>query len=202
MSDPKDWPEYLPTKRTLTNRVLRWFDQASPHDIEEGATWYADAHALASDLAPVLSRNGDGVVRAAEVIAALSPRTIWSRNAAGAALLITKDEVLPGLLTRNVSIARSIIKGGTLAALTKGPKTQAFAKNIAGDTQAVTIDVHMAYAMGIDESTLSRVGCYDAASEAVRAAAVARGVEPSTTQAVVWVIARRAKWSANRRKRD
>lgn len=200
MTDPTGWPEYLPTKRTLVNRVLRWFDQASPHDIEEGATWYADAHALASDLAPALSEDGDGLDRAAEVIAALSPRTIWSRNAAGATLLVLEGKALPGLLGRNVEMARQIIEGYRLETLTKGPKIQAFAKNIAGDTEAVTIDVHMAYAMGIDDRTLSRAGCYEAASEAVRAAAVARGVEPSTCQAVVWTVARRAKWSENRRR--
>jgi hypothetical protein len=134
------------------------------------------------------------------VIAALSPRTIWSRNAAGAALLVLGDEPLPGLLTRNVSMARSVIAGHSLEELTKGPKIQAFARNIAGETWTVTVDVHMAYAMGIDERTLSRAGCYDAAAEAVRAAAVARGVEPSTMQATTWLVARRAKLSENRKR--
>jgi hypothetical protein len=195
------WPKYLPQKRTLVNRLLRWFDEASPHDIEEGATWYSQQQALASDLAPVLSNDGDGLARAAEIIAALSPKTIWSRNAAGAVLLITHGEALPGLLKRNVDMARRIMDGERLEDITvKAPKIRAFAKNIAGDTWEVTIDVHMAYAMGIDESTLGRVGCYEAASEAVRAAAVARGVEPSTLQATVWVVARRAKWSENRRR--
>ena len=196
------WPKYLPQKRTLVNRLLRWFDQASPRDIEEGATWYSQQQALAADLAPVLSGgDGDGLAIAAEVIAALSPRTIWSRNAAGAALLITHGEALPGLLQRNVEMARRVINGERLEDITvKAPKIRAFAKNIAGDTWEVTIDVHMAYAMGIDEKTLDRVGCYEAASEAVRAAAVARGVEPSTMQATVWVVARRAKWSENRRR--
>jgi len=200
MTDPTDWPQYLPTKRTLVNRVLRWFDQASPHDIEQGATWYADAHALASDLAPALSNDGDGLKRAAEVIAALSPRTIWSRNAAGAVLLVTKGEALPGLLGRNVGLARQIIEGERLASLTNGPKIQAFAKNIAGDTWTVTVDVHAAYAVGVDEKTLSRARCYDAVAEAYQAAALARGVEPSTMQATTWILARRAKWSLNRQR--
>lgn len=201
MTDPKGWPKYLPTKKTLTARALRWFDQASPHDIEEGATWYAEAHALASDLAPAISQDGGGIERAAEVIAALSPRTIWARNAAGAYSLMVHDMALPGLLSDNVARARRILDGERLADIvSKAPKIQAFARNIAGDTEAVTIDVHMAYAMGIDEKTLDRVGCYEAASEAVRAAAVARGVEPSTMQATVWVVARRAKWSENRRR--
>lgn len=200
MTNPTDWPQYLPTKRTLTSRVLRWFDQASERDLIDGVLWYADAHALAADLAPTLSNDGDGLARAAEVIAALSPRTIWSRNAAGAALLITHGEALPGLLKRNVDMARRVIDGERLDDITGGPKIRAFARNIAGDTQTVTVDVHAAYAVGVDEKTLSRVGCYDAVSEAYQAAAVARGVEPSTMQATVWVVARHAKWSENRRR--
>lgn len=200
MTDPTDWPQYLPTKRTLVNRVLRWFDQASPADIQDGAQWYHDAHDLASTLAPALSEDGDGLVRAAEVIAALSPRTQWSVNAAGAALLVLHGEALPHLMGRNVETARRIINGMRLETLTKGPKTQAFAKNIAGDTWEVTVDVHAAYAVGVDEKTLARAGCYDAVAEAYRAAALARGVEPSTMQATVWVVARRAKLSKNRKR--
>lgn len=200
MSDPKDWPNYLPTKRTLVSRCLRWIDDAEPSQIADGVTWYNEAHALASDLAPVISQDGGGIERAAEVIAALSPRTIWSRNVAGAYALMVHGEALPGLLTRNVAVARRILNGERLDDITKGPKTKAFAKAIAGDTDAVVIDVHMLHAMGLDDKTLSRVGCYDALSDVVRAAAVRRGLEPSQAQAIIWVVARVDRWSQNRRR--
>lgn len=200
MSNPTNWPDYLPTKQTLINRCLRWIDDAEPAQMADGITWYDEAKALAADLAPIISQDGGGIERAAEVIAALSPRTIWSRNVAGAYALMVHDEALPGLLSRNVTLARRIIDGERLDDITKGPKVKAFARAIAGDTDAVVIDVHMLHAMGLDDKTLGRVGCYDALSDVVRAAAVRRGLEPSHAQSVIWVVARVDRWSQNRRR--
>lgn len=202
MTNPKGWPKYLPTKQTLVNRVLRWFDKASERDLIDGVRWYDEQRAFCQTLASCPDFDGEtlGLERAAEVVAALSPRTQWSVNVAGATLLVTHRETMPNLLGRNVEMAVSVLEGARLAAVTKGPKIQAFAKNLAGDTEVVTVDVHAAYAVGVDEGTLSRVGCYDAVAEAYRAAAVARGIEPSEMQAVVWLGARRQKLSENRRR--
>lgn len=203
MTDPKGWPEYLPTKKTLVARVLRWFDQASERDLIDGVRWYDDGKALCQSLASSRDGYGNtlGLERTAEIVAALSPRTQWSVNVAGATLLITHGETMPNLLGRNVEMARAVLDGKRLAEVTKGPKIQAFAKNLAGDTQVVTVDVHAAYAVGVEENTLARKGCYDAVAEAYRAAAVARGIEPSEMQAVVWLGARRQKLSENRRRK-
>jgi hypothetical protein len=203
MTDPKGWPKYLPTKKTLTARVLRWFDKASERDLIDGVRWYDEQRLFCQTLASLPDFNGDtlGLERAAEVVAALSPRTQWSVNVAGATLLVTHRETMPNLLGRNVEMAESVLLGRRLAEVVKkGPKIQAFAKNLAGDTSVVTVDVHAAYAVGVDENTLDRVGCYDAVASAYRAAAVARGLEPSEMQAVVWLGARRQKLSENRRR--
>lgn len=186
----------LPSTEVLVRRILRTFDTASPSDIEAGARWYDEA----SDLTLVLAgETGRTVTQAAEVIAALSPRTIWSRNVAGATALMLHDEALVGLLSRNVEMARRIIKGeeGVL----KGPKTRAFAANIAGDRERVTVDVWAARAVDVDEDLLTRSGVYAAVEHAYRLAARRRGVEPATMQATVWVIARRAGMSEQRRNR-
>lgn len=202
MTNPRGWPQYLPTKKTLVARVLRWFDAASERDLIDGVRWYDEQREFCQTLASWPDFHGDtlGLERAAEVVAALSPRTQWSVNVAGATLLVTHQEVMPNLLTRNVEMAESILQGKRLAEVTKGPKIQAFAKNLAGDTGVVTVDVHAAYAVGVEESTLSRKGCYDAVAEAYRAAAVARGIEPSEMQSTVWLGARRQKLSENRRR--
>lgn len=203
MTDPKGWPKYLPTKKTLTTRVLRWFDKASERDLIDGVRWYDEQRLFCQSLASSRDGYGEtlGLERVTEIVAALSPRTQWSVNVAGATLLITHGEAMPNLLGRNVEMARAVLDGKRLAEVTKGPKIQAFAKNLAGDTSVVTVDVHAAYAVGVDENTLDRVGCYDAVASAYRAAAVARGLEPSEMQAVVWLGARRQKLSENRRRR-
>lgn len=203
MTDPKSWPQYLPQKKTLVARVLRWFDAASERDLIDGVRWYDEQREFCRTLASCPDFHGDtlGLQRAAEVVAALSPKTQWSVNVSGATLLVVHGEVLPHLLTRNVDVAKAILLGKRLEEVTKkAPKIRAFAKNLAGDTQVVTVDVHAAYAVGVDEKMLDRVGCYDAVAEAYRAAAVARGLEPSEMQAVVWLGARRQKLSENRRR--
>lgn len=185
----------LPSTETLVRRILRTFDVASPSDIEAGARWYAEAE----DLARSLADTAGSLQIAAEVIAALSPRTIWSRNVVQAYALVHHDEHLSGSLTRNVEMARRVIAGET--GVLKGNKTRAFAANIAGDRERVTVDVWAARAVGVDEDLLTRKGVYDAVEHAYRLAARRRGVEPATMQATVWVIARRNGMSEQRRSR-
>jgi hypothetical protein len=179
----------LPSLETLTRRILRTFDGATASDLESGATWYDDAHALAVDLS---ARHGIPVDNAAAVIAALSPRTPWSRNVAAAVTLLATGDA-PGNIGRNVETARRAVTDG-FAAL-GGPKTSAFARNIAGDTEAVTVDVWAARVADIDENLLTRKGVYDAVAHAYRLAARRRGVAPTTMQATTWIVARNGRAS-------
>lgn len=176
------------TLETIVSRILRTFDRATKSDVESGARWYDEAGELAIELA---ARHGHSVEQTASVIAALSPRTTWSRNVAGAVLLLDSDEVLPGLIGRNVETAREALKYG-LDAL-NGPKTSRFAANIAGDREAVTVDVWAARVAGLDEDLLSRKGAYDAVEHAYRLAARRRGVDPATMQATTWIVARNGR---------
>jgi hypothetical protein len=175
----------LASLETLTRRILRTFDRATASDLESGATWYEEAHNLATTLA-----TGDvDLERAAAVIAALSPRTTWSRNVAGATLLLTTGDVLPGLIGRNVDTARRAAVDGFDAL--SGPKTSAFARNIAGDEESVTVDVWAARVVNVDpDAQLSRKGVYEAVAHAYRLAARRRGVTPATMQATTWIVAR------------
>lgn len=181
------------TLETVVARILRTFDRASSSDVESGARWYDDAGALASSL----SLNVDGSVeRAASVIAALSIKTSWSRNIAGATLLLTSGPAAArriGCMERNITIARDAKRDG-YAAL-NGLKTSAFARNIAGDREAVTVDVWAMRVVDLDPDLLTRKGAYDAVAHAYRLAARRRGVDPATMQATTWVVARNGRAS-------
>lgn len=185
------------TLETIISRILRTFDRASTSDVESGARWYDEAGSLAGTLTSRPYSAGIlNLEQAASVIAALSPRTSWSRNVAGAVALIVSGPQAArqsGCMTRNVETARRARTDG-FAAL-NGPKTNAFARNIAGDREAVTVDVWACRVANLDEDRLSRKGAYDAVAHAYRLAARRRGVDPATMQATTWIVARNGRAS-------
>ena len=177
---------------TIVKRILRTFDAATATDLESGARWYDEAGQLASDLAAGdVTRN-----HAAAVIAQLSPRTTWARNVATATALIREGRdaaralgAMGALLDRAEIALSSDDPIGTI----NGPKTGSFARNIAGDREAVTVDVWAARVADLDETLLGRKGAYDAVAHAYRVAARRRGVDPATMQATTWVVARNGR---------
>ena len=181
------------TLETIVARALRTFDRANSSDIEAGARWYDEAGALAASLAV----HVDGSIeRSAAVISALSPRTPWSRNVAGAVALLTSGPTAArrvGCISRNVDTAQRAKRYGFDAI--HGPKTSAFARNIAGDREVVTVDVWAMRAVGLDDALLTRKGAYDAVAHAYRLAAGRRGVDPATLQATAWIVARNGRAS-------
>lgn len=177
--------------KTIVARILRAFDAATPSDVEAGARWYDEAGDLAIELA---AQHGLTVEKTASVIAALSPRTTWTRNVAGAVALIADNVVIPGLIGANVDRARQTLVDG-YAGLGNGPKTNAFARNIAGDREVVTVDVWAARVADLDENLLSRKGAYAAVAHAYVVAARRRGVDPATMQATTWIVARSGRAS-------
>lgn len=182
--------------RTIVARILRTFDRANVSDIESGARWYDSAGELAANMA---SAHFDGdIEKAASVLAALSPRTTWARNVAGAAAFLCGGPIAArrvGCMERNVSRARQARLHGYGAFGPMSPKTAAFARNIAGDREAVTVDVWACRVANLDEDLLSRKGAYDAVAHAYRLAARRRGVDPATMQATAWIVARNGRAS-------
>jgi hypothetical protein len=71
----------------------------------------------------------------------------------------------------------------------KGLKTNAFARAIAGDEDAVTIDVWMCYAAGLDTNAPNKTQ-YRELSEAVRVIASEMKMTPRVMQALIWIIYR------------
>jgi hypothetical protein len=182
------------TYETIIRRILATFDRATVSDLESGARWYDEAGSLAASLAV----HVDGSIeRAASVISALSPRTSWDRNVAGAtALLVSGPKAARdlGCIGANVERARASRDLG-FAGLGNGPKTNAFARNIAGDRESVTVDVWACRVADLDETLLGRKGAYDMVADAYRAAARRRGVDPATMQATTWIVARNGRAS-------
>ena len=71
----------------------------------------------------------------------------------------------------------------------KGLKTNAFARAIAGDENAITIDVWMCYAGGLKTNAPNRAQ-YREMSEAVITLATEIKLSPRATQALIWIIFR------------
>ena len=167
---------YADTIRTLVR------DHATPSLLEQAATWYYDAHDVAVKVASNMSID---IERAACIVAAFSPRERWSVNVRKA--LSYSVGMIPSGLSNNVAMADASLVHGFDAL--KGLKTNAFARAIAGDTEAVVIDVWMCRAanLGTDSPNKSQ---YRALSEAVVKVANDLGLTPRTTQALIWIIVR------------
>lgn len=178
---------------SYVENILTTWDRATAAQREAGATWYGEAREAALQLA---GQAGSTLDTAAAVIAHMSPRTTWSRNVAGAvALMLTGDA--PGCIGANVARAQAAIDSPDPLSTINGPKTRAFAANILGDTDAVTVDVWaLRIACGsptVDEKILSRKGGYATIADAYREAAALVGVSPATMQAATWIVARNGR---------
>lgn len=180
-------------------RILAMWDRSTDAHRESGAQWYgAEATAV---LAGLVAAGAPSVDHAAAVVAHLSPRTTWARNTAGAMALVTGGEaaaLVLGCMSANVSRAIGALNSDDPIGTLNGPKTKAFALNLLGDRDAVTVDVWAArIAMGdtVDtpEKVLGRTGVYDAIAHAYRVAAQTVDVTPETMQATTWIVARNGR---------
>lgn len=165
---------------------------ATPENIATAEQWYVDAADIADRVAGLLRRSFNGHPEAtrehgAGVIAALSPRVPWARNC----------EIAIGYgITGNANALGNSVNKATAAAYNglsvfnpkTGPKTEAFARAIAGDDTAVTIDVWMMRAAGY--TTDSPGSKYAAIASAVTTVAKERGMSPRSCQALLWILAR------------
>jgi hypothetical protein len=177
------------TDRLVKARIDRCMARATEHDILEGKIWYGEAHALAVEL----SENSRlTLAQAACVIAHLSPKVLWKKNAEAARALVYENRRLPGIMRACFDRA-SAAAGAPDPLDTFGPdakKTRSFALNIMGDVHEVTVDVWIARAVGVSEAQLKRVGIYEAIAHQFRLAAKRYGMDPAQVQAIVWIVVR------------
>ena len=171
---------------TLTNTVTDTFRsiimQATLAQTEAASVWYFEAQEVAEDVAENL---GASLEIGASVVSAFSPRERWSSNVAKALAFSQGKPV--ACLGNNLRMAEAAKVAGFDAL--KGLKTNAFARAIAGDTDAVVIDVWMMRAAGMPTDSPNK-SQYREVSEAVRNVAAEFGITPRTAQALIWIIVR------------
>lgn len=181
--------------------VILWYLRATDAQVRFGLDWYFIANGEARAMA------GNRYMRAAGVIAALSPMNKWDNNLAKARLLWERAGIVEWSgtsngygLSKNVEKAVRIYNGEDALDVLGGDKVRAFFLTIcdpAGDHQPV-IDRH-AFDIAINtrtndaaRSVLQRKGEYARFSDIYRDAADIVGIGPSQLQAITWVTWREA----------
>ena len=183
--------ESIPTKKEVTMTYSKKYRDivaaATPGQIEQAVTWYLDAELIANDLVRIFANRGMDVSleSCASVISSFSPRQRWSRNVVQAVEFANGGK--PAGLSNNLLMAENSLTMGFDAL--KGLKTNAFAKAIAGDENAVTIDVWMCKAAGLETNAPNKTQ-YRELSEAVNVVATELRMSPRATQALIWIIFR------------
>ena len=172
---------------TPTEKYLDLIDLATPAQIEQATQWYADAEMLALDVMRIFSNRGidANLEQCASVVSSFSPRQRWNRNVVQA-LDFAHGNAYVGLKNNLRMAENSLVLG--FDAL-KGLKTNAFARAIAGDENAITIDVWMCKAAGLDTNAPNKTQ-YKELSEAVQIVSTQVGLTPRVTQALIWIIYR------------
>jgi hypothetical protein len=169
----------------------------------DGLSWYSDA----VDEIESAAERIDGVSAhvLAGVVAVLSPLTPWDRNLSvihslrDAVAQDYPEEWVFELLSRhtvynsNARKALRYLRTGDESEIS-GPKVSAFAENLRGNFDEITIDSWMFRI--VNRFELSSASPTDnalrACRRAVRMCATLHGVAPAEAQAIIWVHARRA----------
>ena len=159
-----------------------YIQEATPGQIEQAAKWYLDAERVAEKVAENLEAT---LEVGASVVSAFSPRERWTSNVAKA-IAFSLGEQVTGL-SNNLRMAQASISLGYEAL--RGPKTNAFARAIAGDEHAVVVDVWMMRASGIGVDNPNKTQ-YTEISQAIKEVSAEFGLTPRTTQALIWIMVR------------
>lgn len=170
-----------------TNNYRKIANSATVAQIEQAVQWYADAELLAHDVMRIIRERGIScnLEQAASIVSSFSPRQRWSRNVVQALEFAHGGE--PAGLKNNLRMAQySLVQG--FDAL-KGLKTNNFARAIAGDENAVTIDVWMMKAAGLETDSPNKTQ-YRELVESVNKVAKEIGLTPRATQALIWIVFR------------
>ena len=184
--------------------IIAEFDRATPAQRIAGRMWYPRAHMIVEDLAAWATVDQD---KLAAAISALSPRNPWAWNVQDAAAFgwaASHGEPMPVATTYGANRRRA---WGFLTGSTdwqgSALKVRAFTRAIAGDGDAVVVDVWaVRVATEGRRQLVENDRDYLELAEAYREAARQLG-EPSARdlQAIVWVSAQTRGLGSHRRGR-
>lgn len=160
-------------------KLNRYCNAYAPAELETAAQWYMGAQFIAQSIA---GANGLSLEQSASIISALSPRKSWSMNIAQAIDFAAGKPV--ATMRQQLKTADKARQDG-FAAL-NGLKTSAFARNIAGDTESVTVDVWMCKAAGLQTHKPNKTQ-YREIERACQLLALEMGLQPATLQALIWI---------------
>lgn len=195
------WQEADRNLEDARDNILAVIEQATEDELKEGLNWYAEARAWIADVA---DSTGLPLFTVTQVFAALSPGNKIDRN-------LQDTEALCHAITRSDAQARfKATRVGTYNAnkvkawrilhgedALRGPKTEAFARNLAGDLEAVTVDRHAFNVAAAGRWIVSEGGPtitprrYNQVADGYRQVADELGITPAQTQAIAWVVWRR-----------
>jgi len=175
---------YETVRTRATESFIALLSQATLFDLRAAERWYDEAGAFADSLR---STTGWNMEVACSVVSAFSPRVTWAHNKAKA--LQYAQGITPKGLRSHVVAADRCCRMGFDGL--NGPKTNAFARAIAGDSGAVVVDVWMCRAARLGKDAPNATE-YRAIADAIRSIARTPTVcmEPATLQALLWIIVR------------
>jgi len=170
------------TKNEYYENFMALCLEANFGQIEQASVWYMEAEKVAHKVAENL---GTSLEVGASVVSAFSPRERWTSNVSKA-IAFSLGETVTGL-SNNLRMANASLELGYDAL--KGRKTNAFARAIAGDENAVVIDIWMLRAAGAKVDSPNKTQ-YTEMSEAVTKVAERFQMTPRTAQALIWIMVR------------
>lgn len=175
--------------RKYQRRFEKIVAQAKPHHYADAVIWYNKAQQVAQLIA---DNMGTTLEVGATILSAFSPNARWAHNVA-IAIRYSQGEKVGGL-AYSLEVAGKARELG-FNALT-GLKTHFFARAIAGDENAIVIDLWMIRAAGLInkktgelKETATTVQ-YREISQAVLRTSRKIGLSPRDTQALIWCVIR------------
>lgn len=173
----------------LKDTAIAHYYETDPALREAGLGWYAQSMSDVRRLADHLP-HGVGASAAAGILAALSPQTQWQNNwrwAEMVAIAAGQGRKMPAIggFPKNREKAWRIANGERPGDVLGGPKVRAFWRGLAGDPDAVVLDLWMFRAFGLPDAPSQRV--YDYVASALVAAANELNVTARDLQAIIWL---------------